>query len=251
MDKSLKICKYQLKTSLKSIFSYYLIFCIVIGVLSFASIKHEDFTSSGLELSTAIFIFVLALNYFRGPFYFSQGSNISRKSFIKGSIMAGGIISAVLPIIDITINRIYNLFVNCAMNYDMIYGKYVFVPDSYGLGGGSYNIVINNSIPYLFKNYLFLFAALIFIFALGFLISTLYFRLSKMGQIIFSVIPIVALILFNGLNSYVPARLTSFVQYIFAYTNQNSLMAVLTLIILSTFLLGGQYLLAKRAEPNK
>ena len=124
MDKAKKVCKYQIETFIKPTIIYYLIFIAVIVVLSILARSSEgNFMSSGLELSTWIFIFVMALNSFKSPFYFSQANNVSRKSFYLGTLFYSVVVSLVIPVIDIIINRIYNLFVECPMNYDMIYGK--------------------------------------------------------------------------------------------------------------------------------
>ena len=114
MDKAKKVCKYQIETFIKPTIIYYLIFIAVIVVLSILARSSEgNFMSSGLELSTWIFIFVRALNSFKSPFYFSQANNVSRKSFYLGTLFYSVIVSLIIPVIDIIINRIYNLFVGC------------------------------------------------------------------------------------------------------------------------------------------
>lgn len=256
MDKSIKLFKYQFKTSLKSIGSYYVIFAMVISILCFIAIRegassgNNTFRSSGLELSTAIFIFVLALNFFRPAFFFSQANNISRKSFIKGSVLAGVAISAILPIIDIAINRIYNLFVNCGMNFDMLYGEYIPLIDEYGMTGSNI-VVVNNDPLYLIKNYLFLVSVFVFVFALGFIITTAYYRLSKVGQVILSVAPIAAVILIGNLTEYIPSGLITFIENAFGLNTNNPLMAVMTFCILSIAMFAGQYLIARKSEATK
>ncbi len=41
---------------------------------------YSNIQSNGIEIATAIFIFIIALNSFKSSFYFSQGNNVSRNS---------------------------------------------------------------------------------------------------------------------------------------------------------------------------
>ena len=84
-----------------------------------------------------------------------------------------------IPVIDIIINRIYNLFVECPMNYDMIYGK---VRDIAFFEGVSFKV--DNSITSLLGNYLFLVGVLLVIFSIGLLITTVLFRLNKLASVL-------------------------------------------------------------------
>lgn len=167
MNKSNKICSYQLETSIKSILVYY---SILIGILLLVLIQkkfmypYSNIQSNGIEMATAIFIFIMALNSFKSSFYFSQGNNVSRNSFILGTIKSGVIISASLALIDIIINRIYNLFIICPTNFDMIYRN-----SSYGVNS-SWQVILNHSVVNSLEIYLWNLAVYIFLFMLGLLI---------------------------------------------------------------------------------
>lgn len=247
MDKSLKIFKYQLKESIKPIGIFYGIVILVMGLLVFISrYSHGEVSSSGIELSTAIFLFVCALNSFKPQFYFTQGNNISRKSFLKGTVLHGITVSAILPIIDIIINRLYNLVVPCPMNYDMIYGSAKNIESFDRMT----SFIVNNNLETLLGTYLFTTAAYILMFMIGLFITILMFRLSKTGKFILSA-AVAVLVLYSNLVSVIPDSFWRFVEGAFGWNTSNAYMGIMSLSILSIMAIAGQYLLIRKAEANK
>lgn len=247
MEKSNKICKYQLKTSIKPILIYYSIligFLLLILIEKFKS-QNSNIQSSGIEMSTAIFIFIMALNSFKSSFYFSQGNNISRNSFIIGTIKAGIIMAAVLSLIDVIINRIYNIFIICPTNFDMIYTKAIYDIDS------GWEPILTHSISNSFGTYIWTFAVYIFLFMLGLLITITYFRLNKLGQIVLSSFPVILIVVTSGFYSYIPIEVWTFIENAFGINTKNPYIAILTFIILSILAITIQYLLIKKAVADK
>ena len=246
MDKAKKVCKYQIETFIKPTIIYYLIFIAVIVVLSILARSSEgNFMSSGLELSTWIFIFVTALNSFKSPFYFSQANNVSRKSFYLGTLFYSVVVSLVIPVIDIIINRIYNLFVECPMNYDMIYGK---VRATAFLEGVTFKV--DNSVKSLLGNYLFLVGVLLVIFSIGLLITTVLFRLNKIGKYIAGG----SLATFAIASSFIPEafwiNVGEILSKIFGYESRNVYLGVTTLIVISSICFMINYILQRKAEAQ-
>ena len=247
MDKAKKVCKYQIETFIKPTIIYYLIFIAVIVVLSILARSSEgNFRSSGLEFSTWIFIFVIALNSFKGPFYFSQANNVSRKSFYLGTLFYSVVVSLVIPVIDIIINRIYNLFVECPMNYDMIYGK---VRDIAFFEGVSFKV--DNSITSLLENYLFLVGVLLVIFSIGLLITTVLFRLNNIGKCIAGGIIATLTITSSFISESFWANIGSLFSKIFGYESRNVYLGVTTLIVISSICFVINYILQRKAEATK
>ena len=233
MDKAKKVCKYQIETFIKPTIIYYLIFIAVIVVLSILARSSEgNFMSSGLELSTWIFIFVMALNSFKSPFYFSQANNVSRKSFYLGTLFYSVVVSLVIPVIDIIINRIYNLFVECPMNYDMIYGK---VRATAFLEGVTFKV--DNSVKSLLENYLFLVGVLLVIFY-------------KIGKYIAGG----SLATFAIASSFIPEafwiNVGEILSKIFGYESRNVYLGVTTLIVISSICFMINYILQRKAEAQ-
>lgn len=244
MDKSNKICKYQLKTSVKATFIYY---SILIGILLIVLVekivdKDNNIHFSGVEISTAIFIFVAALNSFKSTFYFSQGNNVSRKTFIKGNIKYGLIMSAILSVIDIVLNRVYNIFTICPTNFHTIYGKIIFNQDN-----KQWQWAQTSHISSFLQAYIWYFALYAFLFMLGLSITIIYFRLNKLGQVIISIIPVIIIVLINELHRYIPDAVFTFFQDTF----QNPYRATMMFIILAILGMIFQYMLIKKAVPDK
>ncbi|MBS5987229.1 hypothetical protein [Clostridium sp.] len=247
MDKAKKVCKYQIETFIKPTIIYYLIFIAVIVVLSMLAGSSEgNFRSSGLELSTWIFIFVTALNSFKGPFYFSQANNVSRKSFYLGTLFYSVIVSLIIPVIDIIINRIYNLFVGCPMNYDMIYGK---VRDIAFFEGVLFKV--DNSITSLLGNYLFLVGVLLVIFSIGLLITTVLFRLNKIGKYIAGGIIATLVMTSSFISESFWINIGGLLSKIFGYESRNVYVGVTTLIVISSICFVINYILQRKAEATK
>ncbi|AVP63613.1 hypothetical protein AAGC94_02420 [Clostridium sporogenes] len=248
MKKSNKICKIQLKTSIKSIVTYY---SILIGLLILTLIQKFMFPDyntqvNGIDSATVIFIFIVALNSFKSSFYFSQGNNISRKSFYWGNIKYGIIISAVLVFIDVIINRVYNIFMSCPTIFDMIYGQITYCVNA------SWKLTLDHSISNLLGTCVWTFALYVFVFMMGLLITMIYFRLNKLGQIIISCIPIILIIFVNNFPHDIYNKVCIFIENAFGISeNPNPYITILTFSILSILVMGVQYLLIKKAVTDK
>ena len=226
MNNSIKIAKYKLESSLKGIGIYYGIFSLVLILFVITSPKSigTEYITSGLEFSTVIFIFIMTINDFKSTFYFSQGNNVSRKSYLKGVLLYIIAITSILPIIDISLNRIYNLFTKCPMLYDMLYG----------LKNIAGKAVIDNGVFALVSNYLFLLSLYIFVYLIGLLMSSISFKLKGNTKIFFSVLLIFFIILSGTMILYIHF--------------ENLYLALLTSLIIDIILICGEYLLLRKAE---
>lgn len=244
MNRSLKICKYQLKSSVKSIMIFYAIFLGVLSLIAYLNkFLHTNTNCSVIEFSTIIFIFICALNSFKYEFYFSQGNNISRKSFLKGTVLYGISLSAILAFIDIIINRLFNLVVSCPMGYDSLYGNAVNLSSS--------NFFIpNNAINYLISTYLFNISSYIFWFMLAFFIGILMFRLNKSKKFLLLGI-LVAFIIYINVFSDILLSLMLFITNSFGLNTFNPYKDIISFNILSIIIILGQYLLIRKVEANK
>jgi len=236
MNNSIKMSKYKLASSLKGIGIYYGIFSLVLILFVITSPKSigTEYATSGLEFSTVIFIFIMAIDDFKSTFYFSQGNNVSRKSYLIGNLVYILTIAAILPIIDISLNRIYNLFVNSPMLYDM----------SYALKNIAGKAVIDNSIFALFSNYLFLLSFYIFVYLIGQLISTVFFKLKGISKIIFPILVIDLILMYIALPDKI-------IKDLLGINSFNSFLAVMTFLSVDLILIGGEYLLLRKAEVNE
>lgn len=239
------IVKYNLNSLKNSIAIYYAIFIIVCVFLILVSRNSKGSSSSGLEISSAIFIFIAGLNSFKENFYFMKSNNVSRKGFLYGTAISMIPVVLCMSIIDIAINRIYNIFMKCPTIYDMIYTN-IGSREWYH----SINWVQSNSIGTLFNTFVFQATAYLTFFALGFLITIIYYKCNSLMKVIVSVVPVALIMTLNITGSSQPnfvINVNKFIGTIFGWNTQNPYMAVLTCIVLYVILIGVSRLLTRKA----
>jgi hypothetical protein len=244
--KAYKVAKYNINSLKKSVFIYYSIFiavCIFLVILS--KIYYGNFGTSGTELSSAIFIFIVGLNMFKENFYFMKSNNVSRKGYFLGTVLSMLPIAALMSVIDIIINRAYSLFVKCPTNYDMIFTDF---NNGVNTTLATSNWVQGNDIVTLFNTFLFQAALYLMLFALGFVITMVYYKCNKLMKTVISISPIMLFILFNVLVRIFPysaQKVLEFLFYIFGIIPRNVYTAILTFIILFIALIAVSYLLIR------
>ncbi|MGL5085220.1 MAG: hypothetical protein ACRC68_05810 [Clostridium sp.] len=254
------VAKYNLSNVKKSIIIFYAIFIAVCtGLVVMNDFANGSINSAGVELSTVIFLFVLGLNMFKESFYFSQSNNISRKTYFKGSILSIIPIALVLSLVDVIINRVYNIFVKCPTNYDMIFTNLRDIPFSEittennivmkGVSSSSYWIQ-NNDISTLFNTYLLQASGYIMVIALGMTIALIYYKCNKLMKTVVSVTPILLIMIISS-TSYKFKELSQsiglFIENIFGWNTRNPYAAITTFICIFAILVGIIYLLVKKA----
>lgn len=194
-----KICKYELSKILKPMMIFYGIYfftIIVIKVLG-CFLKGFDGITSGTDLSTVVFVGIIALTILKPAFNFSQSNNISRKNFIKGTIKSGIFISIIMSSIDLilkfTLNEIYHLFSKFSIDYlgynhtlfEKVYEKGWYLPK-----------VTNVLMDFLFK-----FGLCLFVYMICLCFSTIYFKLSAEKKKILATVSIIILFAFISFDS--------------------------------------------------
>lgn len=238
------IVKYNINSLRNSIIIYYAIF-ITVCLASALFSGNGNISSSGLEISSAIFIFVAGLNSFKENFYFMKSNNVSRRDFLYGTAVSMIPVVLFMAIIDIIINRIYNLFIKCPTIYDMIYTS---------LGSGevynSINWVQSNSIGILFNTFIFQASVCLASFSLGFLITIIYYRCNKFMKVVVSVVPVSIFILSNVIGVAYPNfvnNINNFMKIIFGWNTKSSYSAVLTFIVSFIIFIGVSRFLTRKA----
>ena len=243
------IVKYNIGSLKKSILIYYCVFIAICALSTIFAYKFNGtISSSGIELSSAIFIFVVGLNVFKENFYFIKANNLSRKSYFYGTVLSMVPISIGMSFIDLILNRIYNIFVNCPTNYDMIYTDYVNIWN-YANNG----LVQSNSLETLFNTFLFQVSVYLMVFLLGFVITMLYYKCNKLMKTVISIIPILLIIVFNVIFNmmvsnfpYLLGKISEALFYILGILPRNVYMTISTFSITSVVLAAVAYLLIRK-----
>ena len=238
------IIKYNLSSLKNSIIIYYAIFitiCVALILLS----RTGNVSSSGTEISSAIFIFVAGLNLFKENFYFMKSNNVSRRDFIYGTALSMIPVVVVMSIIDIIINRIYNIFIKCPTIYDMTYTS---------LGSGQWysstNWIQSNSIGNILNSIIFQASLCLAAISLGFLITIIYYKCNSFMKVVVSVVPIAFFMLVGIISTSYPniiENINKFIQTIFGLNTRNSYAAVLTFIVSYIIFIGISRFLTRKA----
>ncbi|WP_291650177.1 hypothetical protein [Clostridium sp.] len=238
------IVKYNINSIKNSIIIYYSIFiivCVALGLLS----KNGNGSSSGLEISTAIFLFIVGLNLFKENFYFAKSNNVPRRDFLYGTVISMIPVVLGMSIIDIIINRIYNIFMKCPTIYDMLYTN---------IGSGewyhSIDWVQGNSIGILLNTLIFQASLYLAVFSLGFLITIIYYKCNKFMKVVVSVVPVAIFTVSNVIGTAYPNivnNINKFMEIIFGWNTKNSYAAVLTFIVSFIIFIGMSRFLTRKA----
>ncbi len=193
MDK--KICKYELNKILKPMIIFYCVYFFIIISIKILSCFFEVFDGGitrGTDLSTVVFIGIIALTILKPAFNFSQGNNISRKNFIEGTIKSGVFISIIMSSVDLilkfTLNQIHHLFPKMGYNhtlFEKVYEKGLYLP----------------KVTNVFMDYLFKFGLCLFVYLLCLCFSTIYFKLSAEKKKILATVSIIILFAFISFDS--------------------------------------------------
>lgn len=227
------VFKFSVANMVKSIGAFYGIFISVCVLLIFlANSSGGTVSSSGVELSSAIFIFIAGLNSFKENFYFMKSNNVSRRDFLYGTILSMIPIAFGMSFIDVIINRVQNIFISSPTNYDMIYGNMRTLGIMTEVNKGIW--VQNNSVETLLNTFLFQGVVYAFAFALGFVITILYYKSNKLTKVIISVAPVALIVLLNLIIDIYPGILSGgikFIHFIFGWNTLNPYAAILTFII--------------------
>jgi len=244
--RSYKLAKYNIKSILKGIIIYYALFiCVITGIELIGGFSIENGSSSGLEFSSAIFLFVLGLNSFRETFYFTQANNIPRMDYFKATAISIFPIALAMSIFDVIINRVHNLISVSPTMYDMAYYN------SFSFKGPWTQ---SNSIQTLFGTITFLFALYIVAFGIGLLITMIYYKCNKIMKIIVSLSPVAVSAIYGQMVYYnhdFGQGVAIFIDNILGISTKNSYMAVITFICLFIILMMFVYLLVRKAVIKK
>lgn len=243
---SLKLAKYNIKSSLKSIIIYYGIFIsVLIGIKMTSNYSGGNGYTNGLEFSSVVFLFVIGLNSFKENFYFAQANNISRVDYFKASAISILSIGLSMSIVDIIINRIYNIFMVSPTMYDMIYN------DTYS---ASPLWIQSNNMQTLLGKLTFSFAFYIAAFAIGLLITMIYYKCNKTMKILVSLSPIAIVAMYGRVvhnNPELEEKVMIFIGKILGLNTRNSYMVVLTVICLFIITMFFVYLLVRKAVVKR
>lgn len=234
--KVLKVSKYQALEAVKPIIIYYSILVVIITFLSAGSA-----TFTGIEFSTVIFLFIAGLNSFKSQFMMTQANNISRKTFLKGSFFGMVAITLGMSIVDLIINRVFNIFERCPTFFDMIYGNY---RDLSLMADINSTWIQANDFKTLLGTIIWQFAVYSVIYILGFLISLSYYKSNPFMKFFISGFSVVFFVVFMASSSILNKiilnnfgiNIGQFLASILGWQSRNPYIAVFSLAVIGSLL---------------
>jgi len=159
--------KFQLSEVIAPMEVFYLvIFPIEVLIITFVA---SNGSMSGMDFSSAIFLFVIGLLMFKTPFHFLAGNSVARKTMLKSTFLTGLTIAGIMFVID-AINTIF------LKSLTIFSEKYVTLFETaFGQKIEGINILI-----YILFNL----ATYLCFFMIGYFIGVVNYRLSQKVKII-------------------------------------------------------------------
>ena len=229
--------KYQLRDYFKSIFYFYLWLVLIVSllVISSAAASSDGYVFMTHELMSAVYVLVLGLCGHREYFHIFTQSGISRKTFFVSRLAAMLIAALALTFID-QILYITAFFISQHLPH---YQAVSFAHGSFV--GDAFSFSLFGAISYFF--------ALIAVYSFGSFLNLIYYRLEKMGKVIFS---LCAPFLFSAIlpfldYSFFGSRLSRLVSNIISFVSSGPLPAMAVFSLLAAVFLAGSWILTRRA----
>ncbi len=237
----------RLKTASKYIFSemkntvliFYLI--IVTLIIFFACVTSENDSSfNGIEMTSAIFLFIVGLNSFRKNYLFLMSNGVPRKTQFKSFFLAVIPVTAGMTVINMAFTAVFNKIINYNTLYGMIY------QDKTQSSG---NIVIS----FLWNVTLYMCAI-----TLGYFITLAYYRMNKIQKICVSIgVPVFfAMVLPYILQNFCSAATVKWLynglRAMFGVNTNYGPISAAGIFLVTTILLSGlSYLLIRKAPVKE
>ncbi|HBB29140.1 MAG TPA: hypothetical protein DC000_07830 [Clostridiales bacterium] len=241
--KTKSIMKYYLYELKNSILTFYFIMlqgCIATYIIY--KLSDGKVYSTGIELATIIFIFVLGLNLFKSQFLFLIQNGVTRKANFIGFVASTPIV-IVFAIIDSFVSVIMHNLIGYESMFNTLYTSSVH---GYGL-------------IYILSSILFLTAIYGSFLMLGYFITTLYYAMNKAMKIIVSVgVPVFVLIVLPiigyFLNIDIEAELENIILSMLGVNgsnNVNILYPIISCVIIYTILSLLTYFITRRVAVKE
>lgn len=252
--KTMITVRYNLKQKITAFAIFYVVFLAAMTLMAILAARQGGGSSSGVEMSSAIFLLVMGLNSFKENFYFSQANGVSRRTFFLGALLSSLPLVAFMSALDLIINRVYNLFVPAPMFHDMVFSGGSLEVESgllYSESTGSM-WVPSNEFSVLLSTFLWTLCVYLMVYCLGFFLTLVYYRSGKILKWVVSAVPIILLILLGNFYMYLPAWLFEgigrFFQTVFFENTYISCLGFLGLALLFSLF---AYLLCRRAPIKR
>lgn len=230
------VSKYIFTEFLSAMKYFYAIMVLVIMIFIYLNFRFADsagdnVTFGGVGFSSLIFIFILGMTFFKTEFHFLLSNNITRKNFFRASLISSAAAAFMMAFIGAAFNQAAIALMPGSF-FDWVEGIYK-----------------TNS---MFADLTWSFSLYILTLITGWLISMIYYKLSKTMRIIVSFIPFGLIVLISAADSSSGGAFINIMgramKFMFGLNTLNPYAAALNMIILAALLSGIIYLLLRRQE---
>lgn len=249
--------KYQLVDQKRSVIIYYAILLSLMIFLMGAiavTVAHEDGTitgssMNGMDLATAIFLFVTGLCSFKESFGMLMQNGISRKNIYIGRVLTTITLAFGMAMLDTIILLIFQSVSKISggiLNYSSMYEQFFYMHSSQISSFQVHvEVLIFDFVLYLTS------------IALGYLITNMFYRVNKTGKVALGAgVPVVLFVIFPVFDAAVMKGKISMaiakgLDFAFGFTKQQPGRTFITFII--TFLVFSviSWLLVRRADVKE
>lgn len=237
----------RLKTASKYIFSemsypILIFYGIITFLFIFFSVSFSSGHSSGngIEMMSAIFLFIVGLNAFKKNYLFLMSNGVSRNTQFKGFLLTIIPVTAGMTILDMILGTIFSRVMDYTSMFDQVYERTAQSPGS------------------VITSFLWSMSLLLFAISLGYLITTSFYRMHKMVKLVVAIgVPVFLTIVLP----YITFRFTSIKTVNWVYNAIRTLFgvagelrpmnAVATFIVLTIIFSTCSYLLIRRAPVKE
>lgn len=243
--------KYQLSGMKRPLIIFYIVvYCLILlMIIQQKTMKSLDvnFSSSGFETATMIFLFVTGLNSFKSTFHMFLANGVSRKSMFKSYLTAILPITAGMALIDSLNGLMLTSLGHYKPMFFSLYHNHYGTMAQPGMNAGIY-----------IDGFIWMFFFYTFITMAGFLITTVYYRMNKQIKLLVLIgVPVFLFIVLPYVDTFVfKGAIFDAIGYVFAKAGgfldgDNPYIAVLSCAISFVIAGGLSFLAIKKATVKQ
>jgi len=236
--KILSSIKYQLNDSCRALLVFWGIVFLILILAAVAGGGNGSVT--GMEMASAIFIFVVGLNSFKPAFNFSMANGISRKTQFIGFAASISIFATAMAIADSIFMLIFSNF----MPYSSLFTQLYFRNSPQSFSGSLLSGPVWSILLY------------IMVAMMGYMICLIYYRSGLAMKLAVSIAPPVILFIVLPFSARLnPEPALQFINFIGnalgLYPHAAPMNAATTFLIFSVLFAGASFFLMRRAEIKR
>lgn len=225
---------------------YFVILCLfALSIIIAFNSKDSETGNNGVELSTAIFLFVCGIVGFKDTFGMMVQNSVSRKSMFVSRLLATGTIALFMALVDKLLGTIMETI---ALSDSIKFSTTSFIEMLYPKQAEELNSFLFAVLTVVLLAFMYLAAI-----SVGYFLATLFYRLNKIGKVIIAVslpasvvflLPIIDEVFADG---KITKWIIDFLNFILGVTKNQPINAVLSFTVIFAVFSSLSWLLLRKA----